>query len=193
MTVARRCQFVENDDIVRADVHVTFDSCTMLNTVDEGVGVGPNADGETWLRDSDSVYLPGRLAFTSVPRYFAHATDDPDFVKYVVDPAKPVDVDAQQMARALELHRRLPYWIGLIHHDDASVRELAAKRLAQLIDVEIRLPAELPKEGETLADAGTLYAIEQEYARLMNWFDANRNNLRWDEVAGRYRLEGANQ
>ena len=187
---ARRCQFVDNDEIVRATVPTMFDGCTMLNQTGVGYGVAPYAEGEIWLRESDSV-VTRRLVTPpgANPRSFTHATDDIEFIDFVLDPSKPIDDDSKQLANTLQLHRRLPYWIGLIHHDDARIRELAAKKVRDLTGQEVNLPKEPPREGERLADAGVLLEIEKEYARLMNWLDANAAKLKWDDAAGRYRIE----
>jgi hypothetical protein len=185
---ARRCQFVNNDEIERVTARAVFDGCTMLNTIDEGFGVMPYPTGVVWLRESDSVVEPSRRAGPNVHR-FTLATDDLAFIEHVLDPDKPVDDDSRQLAQSLLLHRRLPYWIGLIRHENPRVRELTAGRLKQLVEVDVNLPNEQQKEGERLADLGVLFACEQEYTRLITWFESNRERLKWDEAAGRYRLE----
>jgi hypothetical protein len=182
---ARHCQFVDNDEIDRATDMRFFDRCTMLNSK-PGSGVIPYS-GTIWMRDSDSLITP-RFGGGKTIKPFAHTTDDIEFIDFVLDQSKPIDDDSKKLAHSLQMHRRLPYWIGLIHHDDARVRELAAKKVHELTGEEVRLPKEQPREGERLADAGVLLQIEVEYARLMNWFDANRAKLTWDEAAQRYRV-----
>lgn len=184
--LAKHCQFVDNDEIDRATDTRFFDRCTMLNSK-PGSGVIPYSGGAIWMRDSDSLITP---RFGGGPRIkqFTHASDDIEFIDYVLDRSKPIDDDSKQLAHALQLHRRVPYWIGLIHHEDGRIRELAAKKVHELTGEAVNLPKEQPREGERLADAGVLLEIEKEYARLMNWFDANRTKLKWDEAAQRYRL-----
>jgi hypothetical protein len=190
---ARECQFVNNEDIVRATIPTVFDRCTALNTRGPLYGVISYPEGHIFLRESDSLVSNAVRASGPPPRAFSTATDDRAFVDYLLDPSKPIDDDSKQLASALQLTHRLPYWIGLIRDSDAQVRDLAKERLAALADIQVSLPADGPKEGETLADLGAMFNIEQEYARLMNWFDVNRARLRWDEAGSRYRLEGANE
>ncbi len=186
MVFARKCQFVDNQHVDGGSTFAMFDRCTMLNS-QRGRGVTPYG-ARFWARDSDSLIdksNAGPSGFNS----FVHATDDVEFIGFVLDPSKPIDEDSKLLANTLQLHRRLPYWIGLIHHDDARIRGFAAKKITELTGEEVHLPKDQPREGERLADAGVLLEIEKEYARLMNWLDANRARLKWDEEAGRYRIE----
>jgi len=181
--MARRSQFVDNDRIDAGNDMVFLDRCTMLNqNQSRGQGVIARSD-QYCLRESDSMLNP---AYGTNGQRFTHASDDVEFIDFVLDQSKPIDDDSKQLANALQLHRRLPYWIGLIHHEDGRVRELAAKKVHELTDQQVNLPKEQPRDGERLADAGVLLEIEREYARLMNWFDANRAKLKWDEAAQRY-------
>lgn len=185
IVIARRSQFVDNGRIDAGNEVVFLDRCTMLNqNRQRGQGVIARSD-QYWLRESDSMI---EQSYGGPVQRFVHATDDVEFVDFVLDPSKPIDDDSRQLAELLQLQRRLPYWIGLIHHDDARIRAAAAKKVQELTGEEVRLPAEQPRDGESLADAGVLLEIEKEYARLMNWFDANRAKLSWDDAAGRYRI-----
>lgn len=184
---ARHCQFVNNGEIERVTACAVFDGCTMLNTIDEGYGVMPYAEGVTWMRDSDSLLVRGKVVNSGTVQAFAKATDDLGFIEHVLDPSKAADADSLQLAQALALQRRLPYWIGLIRHQDPRVRELAAARLKQLVEVEVKLPIEPQREGERLADLGVLFAVEQEYTRLITWFEQDRERLQWDQGSSRYR------
>lgn len=122
----------------------------------------------------------------------AVATDDLVLVEQASGVRNDANAETKALVSELVLDRRLPYWIGLLRHNDPAIRSLAAKRLANLIDEPVRLPANPPKEGETLAELGGMFEIEQEYARLMNWLDENQSRLRWDATAGKYVMLGLN-
>lgn len=185
----RQCQFIENSDIVRvtAPATATFDGCTALNMTVDGYGLTSFSNGRIIIRDSPSIIDASQGRIPVPTKSMAVATDDLRLVEHAAGIRPEADADMEALVTGLALDRRLPYWIGLLRHDDGIIRAIAAKRLGELIDEPATLPA-AAVEGETLADLGVLLECEVECARMLAWLEMNRGQLHWDETAGRYRV-----
>jgi hypothetical protein len=178
----RQSQFINNGEILRATFPCAFDGCTEMTNSPYRSGVMPYPEGLVMVRDSASA-MSGRGTTVT----FTNATDDLAMIKFVLGQGPAPGATAKPLADALMLNRRLPYWIGLLHDERPEVRVLAAGHLSKILATEV---SGSPREGD--ADSGKLYSspsalkAELEFARLMKWFETNKAQLQWDELAGRY-------
>jgi hypothetical protein len=175
----RRTRFVDNQEILRASFPCAFDDCEARSS-DRTWGVMDYGQGLQFSRRSASLFT-GESNTSDSSMHFERATDDPAVVAYALGETKDLDATAKAVADGLELSRRLPYWIGLLLHEDAAIRTKARARLAELVS--------LP-EGLAVYDAAaTPFAREVAVARLLDWYDASRARLVWDlSGKGRYTL-----
>lgn len=121
----RDSRFVDNQEIVRAGFPCTFDRC-----VSEGSSRQfPEISGRALTRKSELRFVSLELATE-----FSHATDDLDVVRFLLGEQANIDEATRALASRLGLHRKLPYWIGLLRHGDARIRNQAAQRIKALTD-----------------------------------------------------------
>ncbi len=185
----RHSQFLDNFGIVHATGPVVFDGCINLNREGRSQGISPHPVGLTLVRENRvEIHNPNSAAV----REFTIATDDPPFVEFVAGRAAAPSAEARDLAAALQLERSLPYWIGLIRHEDASVRAIAVERVRALAGVTVA-DAEPNAPNESLRDLGAIFRAEVEAGRLLNWWDSVRARLKWDDAAGVYRERPVDQ
>ncbi|MBI3725448.1 hypothetical protein HY251_16080, partial [bacterium] len=167
-----------------------LDRCSFTNPTDYGrIGWGGFQLGQ--FRQLESGYLrenechgEGTRGFgygAQLLSPFTYATDDPELVALALGERERLDRRSRHLVSALELERNVPYWIGLLRSEDASVREKAAARV-------LALTGEPVGEAALVGSAsGTTLAHEVERSRLLAWFEQNEPALAWDAASGRYR------
>ena len=119
---------------------------------------------------------------------FTHATDDLEFLRLVLGEPIVVDDYTRQVAEKLGLERSLPYWIGLLRHENAHVRTKAAQQVERLTGVAVSMPEAAEPAASRLRASGPLFDAEREYARVMAWYEQNQPSLIWDNAVRAYRL-----
>jgi hypothetical protein len=181
----RQTQFIDNEEILGASFPCVFDGCIAI-TADATARLNQLSGSVILLRDSPSLATRGATFAT-----FAVATDEKTFIDAATGASPAPDSRSQQLIATLMLNRRLPYWIGLLRHENSELRTIAAAHLARLTGMEVSAsPPEPSGETNDLGELGPVIRAEVEFARMMDWFDANKARLQWDVSAGRYRVQG---
>jgi hypothetical protein len=186
----RQSQFIDNREILRATFPCVFDGCTALSVFSGPGQVSLYSEGKIWQRDSLDLIdnQPQAVAFTL-------ATDDLNFVKRAAGQEIQIDQQSQSLIDSLALSRRLPYWIGLVRHENSEIRAIAGGHLSKLIGMEVSAsppgdPPQKPDQSNRLDEGTPALAAEVEFARLMKWFEDNRAALQWDDATNRYIAQG---
>jgi predicted Ser/Thr protein kinase len=186
----RQSHFLDNGEIIRATFPCVFEECTGGNSSDQ-YGIIPYSSGFVLFRGRQTP-LRIRRSVNALVRgnvaAFSLATDDIKFLGLVL--GEPMDVDAytRRVAQELGLEHSLPYWIGLLRHEDSQVRNKAAGRVASLTGLTVSMP-ETAEAASTLRSAsGALFDAEREYARVMAWYEENHSSLRWNDATDSYEL-----
>ncbi|MHC5038470.1 MAG: right-handed parallel beta-helix repeat-containing protein, partial [Planctomycetota bacterium] len=122
----RKSRFIDNTDIVRATFPCTFDECESRQT-GRAIGIIPLSPGTVFLR-KNKVMMMRREPVVE----FHHATDEPAFLKFLLTGHGEIGPRAKGLAKELDLHRNLPFWIGLVRHESLEVRRLACERIEAL-------------------------------------------------------------
>ncbi|HRX87703.1 MAG TPA: hypothetical protein P5572_21970, partial [Phycisphaerae bacterium] len=179
----RQSQFVDNQEIIRATFPCVFDACTSRTTEDRrSHGIMPYPTGFVLLRDNQAT-----LSSTQRTGQFVPATDDLEFLRLVLGAPSHAGKVAQNMSERLALYRNLPYWIGLLRHENADVRSAAADQIKKLTGQVVDLAADNQPDHDAAASLNPPLAAEASATRMMQWYDAHRDTLVWDEAAGAYR------
>jgi hypothetical protein len=175
----RQTQFIDNDEILRAGFPCVFDGCRVILNAD-AYDHKVNGRGPILVRDS-----PKFVDEEGIP--FELAADEMTFVQSAAGGMKKVDDRTALVIETLKLRRRLPYWIGLLRHENESVRQLAATHLARLIGQKVSAsPSENAKDDDCLDENSVMLKAELEFARWMKWYEQQKNSLVWDEAIGQY-------
>ncbi|KAF0240191.1 MAG: hypothetical protein FD180_5025 [Planctomycetota bacterium] len=141
----RRCNFVDCEEIARVGFPAAVEKCSEKNGTQWNSGISVHPEGRIFVRD------PGVTLRNNPPATaFERATDDPEFVRYASGEIQEIDEVSRRVAAAMEARRNLPYWIGLLRHPDAKIREKAAARVAALTGKERPKPPSTPAEIDTL-------------------------------------------
>lgn len=179
----RETRFIDNEEILRATFPCCFDRCVMMNTGGQGgQGVMPYSSGLIVLRESPIV-----RGQTTAPVKFTLTTDDVEVIRHAIGESTLTDARGKLLVESLQLKRRLPYWIGLLRHDDPEIRALAAAHLSKLINMPVSAsPVETKDDDGTLHEGGSALKAELEFTRLISWYEQNNDALKWDDEAGHY-------
>lgn len=177
--LARGCQFVDNAEISRVDGHLILDACVSASADGRAFGVMPYAGGTVLHRDSSvRISRPGPSVMP-----FRLLSDDIDVVRAAAQ-SEPAEASTESFVEQYDLRRNLPYWIGLLRYEDPRIRALAVRRIRILAGLEVEVDT---TTTDRLADAGALLGAEVACAELLDWWDANRDGLVWDDDTGAYR------
>lgn len=186
----RRSEFINNAAILRADFPCTFDACrSKAELVLHADGIS-SFGGPVWLRDND-VHLCNR----ECAEPFRYATDDRSFVELVLGEREELDAPARRLIQEGILARRLPYWIRLIGHRDASVRERASVRFETLTGQKVERPKEPKVTAAEVArliqelDSSDFQTRERAKAGLLKAGEAAREALDAVVIVGKASLE----
>jgi len=109
---------------------------------------------------------------------FQYATHERPFIDAVLNDTQETGW-TQTVLEARDWKNDLRYWIALLRHTDEEIRKIAAGQIERLSDQTVMLeppksPAGVrPWWDEDLGVNPPLH-IEKEYARLIDWYDANK-------------------
>jgi len=153
----RNSKFIDNSEIVRASFPAVFDRCSSQNAGDWDHGIMPYGPGKVFLRDNKTkVSIPGAT------REFRHATDDREFIDFVLSKTDEIDALSRELARVIAARRNLPYWIGLLRHGDREVRTAAAKQIERLTDQTVILEEESVKKADPAEIGGWIRDLDHD-------------------------------
>ncbi len=179
---ARGCQFVDNDEILRATSQSTFDRCT---AVGGDFGVMPYPTGQVFTLGCQGLLRRGA---TSIE--FELSTDSREVIDHLMDPDVEIDARTAKAAEALGLDHDLRYWGALLRHRDPEVRAGAIGRISSL------LRRQLPKFELDLGDVEALpeplrarFADDVRSGHFLDWLERERRGLVYDPDLGHYRAK----
>ncbi len=140
----RRTTFVDNQEIVRASFPTVLDRCEARGSSEFECGVLAT-EGFAHARGSETCFPRGGST------EFAQAPDDPEVVRALAGGEGELDPRMARLARSLSLDRSLPYWIGLLRHEDETIRAVAASQVRALTGWEVTTPSAGPVDPAALA------------------------------------------
>ncbi len=128
---------------------------------------------EPFTRSNDKFVLYERSS-----EAFQHATHERPFIDAVLNGTTATG----WMKAALDARdwkNDLRYWIVLLRHTDEAIRKIAATQIERLSDQSVMLeppksPAGTRPWWEEEVGVNPSLHIEKEYARLIDWYDANK-------------------
>lgn len=163
---ARRTEFVNNAEILRASFPCTFDECSSKEKLTHAHGI-MGYGGPIWLRQNSA-----RIHDQRDTDKFEFAADERAFVEFVLGERRELDARSKRLAEECALARHLPYWIRLLGHRDTTVRNRASAQFEALTGQKVERPKEAPKVGA------------EEIARLIKDLDSNSFRTREQAKAG---------
>ena len=178
----RHTQFIDNDGIFDVGKLAVLDGCIASDNLTHARGVSVHSSTRLFQREAD-VPIDG---YQPSIRDFTFAFDDLEAVKAAAGMASVVDEETARWISVRNLDRSLPYWIALIRHQNPEVRRIAAERITLLTGEQANPNTDGAVEGERLADLGALFRAEQEHTRLMNWYERNEAQLKWNPQEEKY-------
>jgi|GEM_PF-4191281 len=163
--VARRVEFLNNDEVVRASFPCLFDRC-----------VSKGKDNSVTLYPGGVCLVRGQTLKARTPLSKLETTlDDTNVVQIVLGKQGKLDARTERMVKVLALERNPRYWIGLLRHPSEDIRKTAAERVRKLLGKKVRLPQTQVVKQEDIdqairdLDGETFATRKAAFSRLENF------------------------
>ena len=126
-----RDSFIDNSEIGRPEFIYVLDDCqkstvTRLKAQWSQNTLWPAEQASVFARRTDTTNM------NNAPLEFAQSAVDFDIIMALANPQLPLPANSIWSPCRKDLSRNLAYWIGLLRHQDANVRKVAAARLTAL-------------------------------------------------------------
>ncbi|MHC5039397.1 MAG: right-handed parallel beta-helix repeat-containing protein [Planctomycetota bacterium] len=137
-------EFIDGNPGIRVTTACVLDRCSFLQSKPVPPFIVQEGPGSVFLRDTEvEVKSSGEV----IP--FTEATDDPAFIAFALGERGAHEDLSGRLAETLRIEGNLPYWIGLLRHEDEGIRSRAARKVEALAGEAVRFDAPArPLEAE---------------------------------------------